>query len=111
MKLIQDMEIDTQELIKGELAKVFNSHVKEIINNFLNEDLESIKNALDISENCQDEELEPIIFILNEIKQLKEIKNRKIESEEWINLAINILNVKKIIIIGTTTNDANKTIS
>ena len=95
MKLIQDMETDTQELIKGELTKVFNSHVKEIINNFLNEDLESIKNALDIPENCQDEELEPIMIILNEIKQLKETKNGKIESEEWINLAINILNVKR----------------
>jgi len=93
IETIDDIEEETQELIKGELKKVFGKHIEDIIEDMLKENLENVMKALDISDEQGEEELVPIIKILQDIREYQWKGKTEVKQEEWRNIGIRILQV------------------
>jgi hypothetical protein len=93
IETIDDIEEETQELIKGELKKVFGKHIEDIIDDMLKENLGNLMKALDISDEQGEEELIPITKILQDIREYQWKGKTEVKQEEWRNIGIRILQV------------------
>lgn len=91
IETIDDIEEETQELIKGELKKVFGKHIEDIIEDMLKENLENVMKALDISDEHGEEELAPITRILQDVRKCQ--GKEEVKPEEWCSIGIRILHV------------------
>ena len=93
IEAIDDCEGETQTVIKSELKKVFGKHIEEIIDDLLKGNLENVKKALDMPEEHEEEELEPIKRILSTITECQRKKKEEIKPTDFSGVAVSILKV------------------
>jgi len=98
IETIDDVEPETQAVIKTELKKVFGKHIEEIVSDLLKENIENVKKSLDISEEHAEEDLEGIRQILGMMKEClrktkEEFNKINTDSKEFNNIACAILQV------------------
>ena len=92
---IDNIESETEGVIKLELKKVFGKHIEEIVQDLLNENMESVKKALDIGDEHGEEELAPIKEILRTLRSYQR-RGKEEKGAELGAIAISILQVCSI---------------
>ncbi len=90
---VDDIEGETEGVIKSELRKVFGKHIEEIVGDLMKGNMENVRKALDISEERSEEDLGSIQDILHALRSYQKRRKQDLNAEDLTTIAVAILQV------------------